>query len=360
MTNITVIGIDLAKNVIQIHGENKEGKVVLKKRVARESFLKTMREIPPCLVGMEACGGSNYWAGELKKLQFDVRLIHPKRVQKFVDTHKNDARDAEACAEAVRHSKTKFVPVKTRKQFEIQRLHRARSLSVREKTGLMNMLRGFLLELGIAIPRGEAHLYKRLTALLSSKKEDSEQYFTEEDKIFFLPFEKKLKTIDEELKRYDEELKELAKTDQSSRLLQTIEGIGPVTATALTAKIGNGDAFHKGRELSAYLGLVPKQCSSGETYRLLGITKHGDRYIRQLLVHGGRSVVNAALRINKKTGAYYKQDAHSEWARSLVERVGWNKASVAVANKNARIALKVLKTGIPYSAEMAHGISTMD
>jgi transposase len=312
MLNVTVIGVDIAKNVIQIHGADEKGKGVLKKRISRENFLSEMSKLPKCLVGMEACGGSNYWARELKKLGFDAKQMPPLKVKKYADHQKNDARDAAACAEAVTRESMIFVPPKTEEQLKLQRMHRARSFYVKQKTGLMNMIRGFLLEMGIAIPQGESALYKGLDGLSNEKKLD------EESKLFIENLYESLKALNKNLETHDSELRRLAKVDKQSVRLQTIEGIGPLTATALTAKIGNGIEFHKGRDLSAYLGLVPKQNSSGDKQSLGGITKHGDKYIRQLLIHGGRSVVQASKRVDKKTGAYIKQDAHSEWVESLL------------------------------------------
>lgn len=350
MENITVIGIDIAKNVMQIHGETVESKVVLKKRVSREKFLSFMANKPKCLIGMEACGGSHYWATELTKLGFDVRLMSPRKVKKYADHNKNDANDAEACAEAVRKKKMTFVPIKTATQLEIQSVHRIRSYYIRQRTGLMNMIRGLLLELGIAIRKSEPALLKKLSLLSDA---DNNQ-LDEKNRILFQGLFEDLKQSDKIIEKYTAQVKKLAQEDEQCQRIQTIEGIGPISATALIAKIGNGSDFKKGRDLSAYLGLVPKQYSSGETQLLLGISKHGDRYIRQLLIHGGRSVVQASQRKNKASGLYCKQDAHSQWVRKLAERIGTNKASVAVANKNARMVVALLKNQATFEAKLAH------
>lgn len=350
MKNLTTIGIDIAKNYLQIHGADRQGKRVLKKRIARENFLNFMANLPKCLIGMEACGGAHYWANELIKLGFEVKLMSPKKVKKYVDNNKNDAKDAEACAEAVNRANMRFVPIKTKKQMDIQALHRIRSFYVKQRTGLTNMIRGVLLEMGIAIPQGKAALIKHLRILLDADNACLDNKI----KSVFQNLYDDLKRLDEEIKRYTASLEKLAQEDEYCKRISTLSGIGPITATAMIAKIGNGNEFRKGRELSAYLGLVPKQHSSGEKQILLGISKHGDRYVRQLLIHGGRSALKAARRKDKKTGLFEKQDAHSQWIRKLVERVGMNKASVAIANKNARIIIALLKRQTTFQPALAH------
>ena len=351
MANITTIGVDIAKNSIQIHGATNKGKTLLKKRLPREKFLPFMANLPSCLVGMEACGGAHYWATELNKLGFDARLMSPQKVKKYLDSHiKNDEKDAAACAEAVSRDNMTFVSVKTTEQINIQGTHRIRSFYIRQRTALMNMIRGLLLEHGIAIKKSESALIKELNKILDADN----VRLAQENKLCFQNLYDDLKNLDNRITQQTEKLKTLAKKDELCQRLQTIEGIGTITATALIAKIGNGSDFKNGRELSAYLGLVPRQHSSGDTQRLLGITKHGDRYIRELLVHGGRSVVQAAKRTNKITGEYVKQDPHSRWVRKLSERLGTNKTSVAIANKNARMVIALLKNQTTFDAQLAH------
>jgi len=323
---------------------------LLKKRVSREGFLQFMVGLPTCLVGMEACGSAHYWAKELIKLGFDVKLMSPQKVKKYADHQKNDANDAAACAVAVTRADMRFVPIKTDVQLAIQGLHRVRSLYIKQRTARMNMMRGLLAECGIVMAKGQAHLMKKLAALLD---EACEQLSPVEKNLF-----KRLKEDwdkeEQEIIYHTSQLEKLAKEDDASRRLQTIEGIGPLTATAIVAKIGNGSEFQKGRDLSAFLGLVPQQYSSGDKQVLGSITKHGDRYIRQLMVHGGRACVHAASRVNKITGAFCKNDPHSIWIRELAERVGVNKACVAVANKNARMVVAILKNKTTFQPEMAH------
>jgi transposase len=350
MKDITTIGIDIAKNYLQIHGVNNNGKALLKQRLPRDRFLSFMANLPKCLIGMEACGSANYWAIELIKLGFEVKLMSPLKVKKFVENNKNDAKDAEACAEAVTKANMRFVPIKTKEQMEIQALHRIRSFYVKQRTAVMNMMRGILLEMGIAIPKGKSTLIKHLCILLDA--EDTR--LNTKMKNVFQKLYNDLKRLNDEINCHKESIKKLAEEDEYCKQLITLPGIGPITATAIIAKIGNGSEFNKGRELSAYLGLVPKQHSSGEKQVLLGISKHGDRYVRQLLIHGGRSALKAAMRINKITGAFEKQDVHSQWIRKLADRVGMNKASVGIANKNARIIIALLKNQILFEPALAH------
>jgi transposase len=350
MKDLTVIGIDIAKNYIQIHGANSSGKRVLKKRVARDHFLTFMANLPKCLVGMEACGGAHYWANALIQLGFEVKLMAPRKVKMYVENNKNDANDAAACAEAVTRANMRFVPIKTKVQMDIQALHRIRSLYIRHRTGLMNMVRGILLEMGMAIPKGKSALKKKLCLLLDGDN----VCLNNEMKNIFQDLYSDLKRLDGEIEHHTMKLEQLSEEDEYSVRIKTLPGIGPISATAIIAKIGNGSEFKKGRELSAYLGLVPKQHSSGEKQTLLGISKHGDRYIRQLLVHGGRSVMQAALRKSKKTGLFEKQDEHSQWIRKLIDRIGVNKTSVAIANKNARMVVALLKNKVVFQPSLAH------
>jgi transposase len=351
MKNLTVIGIDIAKNVFQIHGADSQGNRVLKKRISRERFLVFMANLPACLVGMEACGGAHYWARELIKLGFNVKLMSPLKVKKYADGHqKNDARDAEACAEAVTRANMRFVSIKTDVQLDLQSLHRVRSFYIKQRTALMNMMRGLLAESGIAMAKGQTQLTRALVALSG----DECDQLRPAEKSLFNRLKTDLQKTEEEIVHHTSKLEKYAKEDEACRRLQTIDGIGPLSATAIVAKIGNGSEFQKGRDLSAYLGLVPKQSSSGDKQTLGSITKHGDRYIRQLLVHGGRACVQAASRVNKITGEFYKNDPHSVWIRKLAAGAGVNKACVAVANKNARVIVAVLKNKATFNPELAH------
>ena len=221
---------------------------------------------------------------------------------------------------------------------------------MKERTSLMNMVRGLLLEVGIAIPKGKAALTNQLRVLM----DDANSLLSPDMKCVIQHIYQDMKRLDTEIERYQSVLEQLSKEDAYCKRIETLPGVGALTATAIIAKIGNGSDFKNGRELSAYLGLVPKQHSSGEKQVLGRISKHGDRYIRQLLIHGGRSALKAALRKNKATDIFVKQDNHSEWMRKLQERVGMNKASVAIANKNARMILALLKNETVFEAKLAH------
>lgn len=350
MKDLTILGVDIAKNYIQLHGIDNKGKPVLKKRVKRENFLTLTRNLPNCLIGMEACGGAHYWATELGKQGFTVKLMSPRKVKKYVENNKNDANDAAACAEAVGRASMQFVPVKTSTQLDIQALHRIRSFYLKQRTALMNMMRGLLLEVGIAIPKGKAALTKKMNILLGGDNTE----LNEKSKVLFNGLFENLKQLSQKVDEHTATLEKLAKEDEACKRIATLPGVGPITSTAIIAKIGNGSEFRNGRELSAYLGLTPRQASSGETQRLLGISKHGDRYVRQLLIHGGRSSLKAAMKKNKETGIFEKQDEHSEWIRNLAERVGKNKTSVAVANKNARMIVALLRNESVFQAKLAH------
>jgi len=351
MKDLTTIGIDIAKNYIQLHGKDSKGKTVLKKRLTRNKFLTFMANIPKCLVGMEACAGANFWAHELIKLGFEPKLISPRRVKMFVICQKNDDKDAEAVCIAVSRADMRFVPLRTKDQMDIQAIHRIRSFFIKQKTALMNMIRGLLLENGIAIPKGKAALVDRIESLLCS----DDDRVSEAMKDMLRGVYKSLEETEIYINQHKDKLEQLADEDELCQRIMTLPGVGPITASAMMSKIGNGSEFKNGRELSAYLGLVPKQHSSGEKEILGRITKHGDRYIRQLLVHGGRSAVKSAMKKNKKTDLFEKIDEHSQWIRKLCNRVGKNKTSVAVANKNARMIVALLKNQTQFVPTLAHG-----
>lgn len=350
MKDLTVIGIDIAKNYLQIHGTDSQGKALIKKRLTRSNFLNYMAQVPKCLIGLEACGGANYWAKELIGLGFEVKIMAPKKVKKFVENNKNDGKDAEACAIAVCRKDMIFVPIKNEMQLEIQGLHRIRSYYIKTHTGLINMIRGLLQEFGTVLPRGKKGFFEGINELIYGEKNKIPVGTRTNLKQLFAD----LKQLNETIARYTKEIETIAKEEETCKKIKTITGIGPITATALVAKIGNGSEFQKGRDLSAFLGLVPKQNCSGETIHLGKITKHGDRYLRTLLIHGGRASIKAALRKNKITGFYEKNDPHSQWMRQVFERKGWQKASVAVANKNTRMVVALLKNNTTFQPELAH------
>jgi len=335
--DITTIGVDIAKNVFQIYGVDAKGNKVLSKRLRRDELLPYMAQLPCCLVGIEACGGAHYWARAFTQLGHTVKLMSPRYVKPYIKTNKNDANDAEGCCEAVTRPTMRFVPIKTIEQQDILVLHKVRSRLVAQSTELQNQMRGLLAEYGIVIAKGESHLRNGLAKLLDP---DNNQ-LTARAKVLFTELQQELFDLLKRVEHCDTALVEVVKANDSCKRLKTIPGIGDITSSALVATIGDAKNFKKGRCFSAFLGLVPKQSSSGEKTRLLGISKRGNTYLRCLLVHGARSVIYQVMK-------QQKDDKRSRWLRQLVERVGQNKAIVALANKNARTAWAILAHETSY------------
>jgi transposase len=331
------IGLDIAKNVFQVHGVDAHGKAALRKQLKRSQVLAFFANLPPSLVGLEACAGAHYWARELLKLGHDARLISPQFVKPYVKGNKNDANDAEAICEAVGRPNMRFVPVKTVEQQDIQMLHRVRSGLVKDRTALANRTRGLLGEYGLVIGVGLAQLRRCLPELL----EDGENSLTIAARQIFSDLYDKLAELDKQVTAYGDKIQVLHRSSPVSQALATIPGIGPISATALLASLGDGKAFASARQVSAWLGLVPRQDSSGGKAKLLGISKRGDVYLRTLLVHGARSVVKTAAK---------KNDAQSRWINELVKRRNANIAAVALANKNARVVWALLTRTQTYHA----------
>lgn len=333
--NITTVGIDLAKNIFHLHGVDGHGKVVLRKRLNRRQVLEWAVNLPPCRIGIEACSGSDYWAQVLGAHGHDVRMMSPQFVKPYVKSNKNDRNDAEAICEAVTRPNMRFVRPKSVEQQDIQSLHRIRSRLVGQRTALVNQIRGLLNEYGIILPQGIRHVRSRLPELL----EDGENALTTLGRELFAGLYEELRCIDERAADMERKIQSLFKHSELCRRIARVEGIGPITATALVATVGDAGAFRSGREMAAWLGLVPRQCSTGGRSRLLGISKRGDRYLRTLLIHGAR----AAVRV-----ADHKTDARSIWITKVKARRGNNIASVAVANKNVRIIWALMTRGEEY------------
>lgn len=346
MNNINVLGIDLAKNYFQLHGINEQGKVMVKKRLTRDKLLPYVAQINPCLIGIEACGGSHYWARKFKSFGHKVLMMSPQYVKPYIKRNKNDANDAEGICEACTRPTMRFVPTKSVEQQDILAIHRVKSRLTGDRTQLANQIRGLLQEHGIILPKGISAIKKIPLTI-----EDATNELTHCGRELIKELYEEFLLLNNKIKSYEEKIKNLSKNDKRCVRLQTIPGIGKITATAIVAAVGEGEVFKKGRHFSAWLGLVPKQNSSGEKNRLLGISKRGDRYLRELLVHGARAVVAASI---KKT----KTDRFSLWIRQLVARCGINKAVVAIANKNARIAWALLANKCSYNAEYACGFDT--
>lgn len=341
---ITTIGIDIAKKIFQIHGVDKNGKTILKKKLMREQLLNFMVNLPKCLVGIEACGGSHYWGREIMKLGHEVKLMAPQFVKPYVKTNKNDQADAEAICEAVTRSNMRFVPIKSVEQQDILSIHRIRERLVKNRTALANEVRGLLLEFGLTIPQGINKVIDKLNEILDSNVLSiiSHQTFSDLKEEFI--------TNNNRIKELEQRLKIMASQCDIYKRLITVPGIGLITATALIASIGNASCFRNGRQLSAWLGLVPRQHSSGGKEKLLGISKRGDVYLRTLLIQGARSVFNAKLRhTNLELQNKKDYSRFTFWMINLAERSCHNKTVVAIANKLARVVYSVLRNGDDYN-----------
>jgi len=330
--SIVTVGIDLAKNVFAVHGVDDNGKaVLLKPKVSREQLLPLMAQLPPCVIGMEACSGAHHWARQFRPHGHTIRLMAPKFVTPYRMSGKrgkNDAADAAAICEAVTRPNMRFVPVKEEHQQIILCLHRTRQGFVEERTATYNRLRGLLSEFGIVLPQKVACLRREIGAHL----EDLPGYANQCVGDLLAHADQ----LDARIETYDRIIAKAARDDARSKRLMTLPGIGPNTASAMLASIGGGHDFKNGRQVAAWIGLTPGQYSSGGKARLGRITKAGDNYLRSLLVMGARAVLS---------GLGEKQDRFSRWARNLLERRGYWRAVVAIAAKNARLAWAVLKYG---------------
>jgi transposase len=333
--NIKRIGIDIAKQVFQVHGVDFQGQAVLRRQLKRHQVLSFFTALPPCLIGMEACGGAHHWARELHKLGHTVKLVAPQFVKPYVKGNKNDANDAEAICEAVGRPNMRFVAAKTVAQQDLQAVHRIRSELVRQRTAKVNQIRGLLAEYGVVVGRRVETLRRALPELL----EDAGNNLSVDFRALLEAMRQDLIYLDKRVAELDKQLHALANSDPAAKRLQGIPGIGPITATALVCAVGEGKLFKRGRDLAAWLGLTPKQHSSGGKDKLLGISKRGDTYLRTLLIHGARSVLKVA---GDKT------DPRSRWLQNLCARRNKNIAAVALANKNARIAWALLSKGLDY------------
>lgn len=334
--NTTLIGIDIAKNVFQLAYADNKGKIVNRKRLSREKLLQEIAQQPACTIAMEACGGANYWAREFKQLNHEVRLISPQHVKPYVRGNKNDYRDSEAIAEAASRPQMPFVTPKTVEQQDIQSVLRVRESYVATRTRMVNQIRGLLSEYGMVFPQGVGRLRKVLPELYDRDAKNALSGVMKE--LLEMQY-KQIESIDKRIERCEKLLRCLVKQDERCQRLMEIEGIGLISAAALVTVAGNGAGFKNGRHFAAFLGLVPKQHSSGDTQKLLGISKRGDEFTRRMLIHGARAVVIRAA--NKK-------DARSRWIQRLVNERGMNRATVALANKNARIAMALLLRGETY------------
>jgi len=334
---IRSVGIDLGKTTFHLVALGDNGKVLLKKKFTQKQLITFTANMQTSLIGMEACGGAHFLGRALREQGHDVKLIPAQFVKPFVKSNKNDFIDAEAIAEAVDRQNMRFVPIKTDDQLDLQALHRVRDRLMTRRTSVINQLRAFLLERGLVFAKSPARLRERMPEILENADED----LTPRMRNLLALLWNEWKDLELQIVEMNDEVEQIATSDPACTRLRQIPGIGPLVATAIVASIGNGAAFHKGREFAAWLGLVPKQYSSGGKAKLYGISKRGNNYLRKILIHGARAVVLRSKRERIAMGA---------WMTSLETRAPRNVLIVATANKLARIAWAVLSSGEDYRA----------
>lgn len=338
------VGLDLAKASIQVHAVDRHDAVVMKRSIKRSELLKLFVDRPACLIGMEACAGAHYWARELSRLGHTVRLMAPKHVKPYLQGQKNDANDAAAICEAVSRPKMRFVAVKSVAQQDVQALHRIRSQCVEQRTAKVNLIRGLLAEYGIVIAQQVNNLRRALVDLL----EDAENGLTMSFRDLLAGLREDLAYLDHRIAELTQRIERHVAAHEPARRLLALPGVGPMTASALCATVGDATAFANGRQLAAFLGLTPRQHSTGGKPKLLGIHKQGDSYLRGLLVHGARAVQRMAAK---------KTDHRSTWLNDLSKRRHKNIATVAQANKTARIAWVILAKGETYRTDFVRRLT---
>ena len=338
-TPVAMLGIDLGKNSCSLAGLDERGAVVLRRRMTREGVVAFVSKLPSCVVAMEACCGAHFLGRLFKAQGHEVRLMSPEYVQPYVKAQKTDDRDAEAIAEAATRPTMRLVTLKSEAQLDLQVLHRARQRLVSARTRLTNQLRAVLLERGVILPKRRAPLSQRLDELMADEMPISARALR-----LLQDLRDEWASLDRRVKAYDDELAALTREDDQARRLATIPGIGVINATALLAAVGDGSAFSKGRDLAAWLGLTPRQHSTGGRTKLLGISKRGNKYIRTQLIHGARAAMAHFAK---------KPTATGEWVRRLLARAHSNVVVVALAAKLARIAWAVLRHGRSFDHQVA-------
>lgn len=325
MEQITTVGIDLAKNVFSLHGVDAAGKTVLRRTVRRDRLVEAVAALSPCLIGMEACSGAHEWGRRFQQHGHTVKLMAPKFVAPYRKSDKNDGNDAEAVCEAVGRPSMRFVPVKSVEQQALLTMHRVRQGFVVERTALINRLRGLMSEFGVVLPLRSVTVRRQAA--------DAAEVLPELARRGISDLLEQLHLLDGRIDTYDKEIEAQARLSEPARRLMKIRGIGPTTALAIVATVGNAREFKNGRQFAAWIGLVPGQYSTGGKARLGHISKRGDAYLRNLFVQGARSVLQTAPA---------HQDHLSRWALEPQERRGYYRTLVAIANKNARIAWALL------------------
>jgi transposase len=329
------IGIDLGKTTFHLVALGERGKVIVRKKLSRKQLLAFTANLQPALIGLEACSGSHFLARALREQGHDARLIPAQFVKPFLKSNKNDFLDAEAIAEAVGRENMRFVPIKTDDQLDLQALHRVRERLVSRRTAVINQIRGFLLERGVTFRKGPASLRRQMPEIL----ENADAQLSPRIRALLATMWEEWKQLDEQVESFNTQIEAIGSDDPVCQRLREIPGVGPLIASAVVASIGNGAAFHKGREFAAWLGLIPKQYSTGGKVKLLGISKRGNRYLRTMFIHGARSLV---LRVNRERSPL------GGWISALEARAHRNVVIVAMAHKLARITWAVLSSGERY------------
>jgi transposase len=335
-SSVTTVGLDLAKHVFQVHAIDAAGRVIVAKAIKRQNLLGFFASLPACLVGLEACGSAHHWARELIKLGHDARIMPPAYVKPYVRRQKNDAADAAAICEAVARPSMRFISVRSRENQAVLMRHKAREMLVSQRTQLLNGLRGHLGEIGVIAAQGPRHA-RQLADLIELRDESIPLEVCEA----LTELVAQLRNLDEAITRLDRAIVKMAQADETTRRLMTIPGFGPITASALVASVQDASAFEGPREFAAFLGLTPRQNSSGGKQRLGHVSKMGNRYLRKLLVVGAHAVL-----FHRKPHA----DALRMWAKKLIEKKPFKLVAVALANKMARIAFAILRAKTSYNA----------
>ena len=335
MTEITTVGVDLAKTIFTIHGVDAHGKTVLRRTVRRERLMEVIAGLPPCLIGMEACGGAHDWARRFEQHGHRVGIMMARFVAPYRKSSKNDGNDAEAICEAVARPNMRFVPVKSAEQQAVLSLHRIRQGFIEERTATLNRIRGVLAEFGVVLPQRAEQVRRAATVMAEALP------LLARDAIADLRAH--VTYLDERINRYEQQLVALTRQREAAMRIQQLPGVGPLTASAITASISDGHEFANGRQFAAWLGLVPRQYSTGGKAKLGRITKRGDAYLRTLLMLGARAVLQRAGQ---------RSDRLSRWAIALRERRGYHRAIIAIAAKNARIIWALLARRTEYAPAM--------